>query len=126
MVVIFSDGVPSGTDAEEQPAALRAAREHGVALYPVTLVAPGLGGGQSNPRFAELGPMTGGRDFLTPAADSVLPYLLKFLAKDVLQYTYVAGYYPDSSDKGTRHEAEVVLLKANEGRLNGGKRIVVH
>ena len=73
-----------------------------------------------------MGPMTGGRDFLTPWADSVLPYLLKFLAKDVLQYPYVAGYYPDSSDKGTRHEVQVVLLKANKGRLSGGTRIVVH
>ena len=128
MVVIFSDGKASGTDPEEQPAALRAAREHGVALYPVTLQPPGPPTRylSTNPRFAELGPLTGGRDFLTPSADSVLPYLLKFLAKDVLQYTYVAGYYPDSSDKGTPHEAQVVLLKANTGRLNGGKRIVVH
>ena len=37
-----------------------------------------------------------------------------------------SGLLPDSSDKGTRHEAQVVLLKANKGRLNGGKRIVVH
>jgi VWFA-related protein len=125
MVVIFSDGDASGTDYLEAPAALRAARERGVALYPIALTG-GLYGGALGPTFAELGPKTGGQGFLRPAADAVLPNVLKFLAKDVLQYTYVAGYYPDSSDKGTPHEAQVVLLKANKGRLSGGTRIVVH
>jgi VWFA-related protein len=127
MVVIFSDGGASGTDHLEAPAALRAAQERGVALYPISLTTGALHGGAALGRtFAELGSKTGGQSFMRPAADAVVPYLLKFLAKDVLQYTYVAGYYPDSSDKGTPHEAQVVLLKANEGRLNGGTRIVVH
>jgi hypothetical protein len=46
-------------------------------------------------------------------------------AKDVLQYTYVAGYYPEPSDKETRHEVEVILLNKDKGQLSGGKRVVV-
>jgi tetratricopeptide (TPR) repeat protein len=119
MVVIFSDGGSSPVD-DPPELALRAAQEHGVALYPIAV---GSGGG---PRFAKLGPETGGQGFLRPASDFVIPYLLKFLAKDVIQYTYVAGYSPDSSDKGTPHEAQVVLLNESIGQLSGGKRIVVH
>jgi VWFA-related protein len=150
LVIIFSDGISVSEQHQDEgvwAAARGAARKNGVALYPVLLEFPtgnpvlaGMPAGTpvntrymldhaspSMQHFSDLGPETGGQRFTRiGATDSVLPDILKSLAQQVLRYTYVAGYYPDPSDKGKRHEAQVVLLNRNKGALSGGGRIVDH
>ena len=83
-------------------------------------------GGESIGVFRGLGPATGGRAYLHTATDSVLPNVLKLLAKEVLPYAYVAGYYPSPAEKAKRHDVQVVLLNKEKGELNGGSRVVLH
>jgi len=76
--------------------------------------------------YEHLAEETGGRVFDRIESDMTLPVILKTLAKQVLAYTHVAGYYTDTSDKPRLHEAQVVLRNPNMGKLTGGSRIVVH
>ncbi len=62
------------------------------------LLAHVLNAAESVGVFQALGPGTGGKTYLHTATDSMLPNILKSLAKEVLPYTYVAGYYPSTSD----------------------------
>jgi hypothetical protein len=122
-------------------------------LYPVVLVEPWLfsyelGNGEHRPvtnlnrgydrqvmllhvgpsiqHFGYLGAATGGQPFGGIDTAGVVPQVLKTLAKQVLQYTHVAGYYPEGSDRPKPHEAQVILLNKNVGQLTGGSRIMVH
>jgi VWFA-related protein len=131
-LVIFSDGqsfTPGGADMTRVDYARDQAIRHGIAIYPVQVVQPLLGmyfDPASAGAFDGLGRATGGRSFIAPATNSVLPNILKSLAKQVLPYTYVAGYYPNTTDAGKRHQAEVKLKTKNKGDLKGGIRTIVH
>ena len=136
LLVVFSDGMsmtPGGADLARTEYARQEARLHGISIYPVIVEQhhDGMTIAYSPPSevigaFQALGPATGGKSFISTATDSVLPNILKSLAREVLPYTYAAGYYPAASDKGKRHEAQVVLLNKNKGELTGGNRTVVH
>jgi tetratricopeptide (TPR) repeat protein len=132
MLAIFSDGMSvsvGGADLDRVEYARQEALRHGVILYPVQVVQPGSGmyvSPASIGGFEGLGRTTGGRSFIATATGSVLPNILKSLAKQVLPYTYVAGYYPGTTDSGKRHEAQVMLKNKNKGDLKGGSRTVVH
>ncbi len=136
LLVVFSDGFSYDRlgDQLASGAAARAARELGVAIYPVLLVNsyydayPGFlaEGGRSLLDYSKLAEQTGGQSFVRPMNDLVLPVILRALAKDVLAHTHVAGYYTNKSDKPKRHEAQVVLRRPDMGQLKGGSRVVVH
>ncbi len=147
MIVVFSDGVSAGQgfcgpnfcDLDDElvyGAAAESAREHGVSIYPVVLA--NFYYANASPKFlmlnvepsiqhyVALAEKTGGRSFLRNQTDSVIPTILKTLAKEVLANTYVAGYYTKTSEKPKEHEAKVLLRNQGIGQLTGGSRIVVH
>ena len=76
--------------------------------------------------YERLAEQTGGRSFAGVQSDMTLQLILRMLAKEVLAYTHIAGYYPNASEKPKSHDAEVVLLNPSAGQLNGGRRTVVH
>jgi hypothetical protein len=141
MLLVFSDGIsstPYDADLAQGAYAVQSAKRHGVSIFPVQVVqgvnpyysAMSL---MSIPTvtssigyFQALGQDTGGKSYVHPATDSVVPEVLKSIAKQVLPYTYVAGYYPTSTGQNKRHEVQVVLRDKNKGELSGGNRIVVH
>jgi hypothetical protein len=130
-----------------------AAKEGGVAVYPVPLLrsasytavsggaASGRFGGASSgmprPRvaqdmaysgheFSKLARETGGEVIAAIGGNEVVPQILKAMAERV-RFDYVAGYYPSAPAGGKRrHNVEVVLKEKARGRILGGKRIVVH
>ena len=77
-------------------------------------------------KFQDLGGLTGGRLFNRVESDGVVHGVLGMLAKDVLQYDYVAGYYPTSSGDNRRHNVEVTLNDKRTGDVIGGARLVTH
>jgi len=147
MIVVFSDGVSAGQgfcganscdldDSLVYGAAADVARKFGISIYPVVLVnsyyanaSPRymlLEGNPSIQHYINLAETTGGRSFIRNQTDSVIPDILKTLAKEVLANTYVAGYYTTTSEKPKEHEAKVLLRNQGIGQLTGGSRIVVY
>lgn len=75
--------------------------------------------------FSGLASATGGEGFLGTSGESVLPAILKQMAKH-LQYDYVAGFYPASSGGQRRHRVEAVLRAKERGQIVGGTRMLVY
>jgi tetratricopeptide (TPR) repeat protein len=134
MLVVFSDGLsssPGSMDLARADFASRTALRYGVSILPVLVDQPlsqfySTLAPLSVARFQELARQTGGRASIHTATDSVMPEVLKTIAKQVLPYTYAAGYYPSSNDQNKRHEVQVVLRNKSKGDLTGGSRIVIH
>jgi hypothetical protein len=134
LLVVFSDGMsmtPNNADLALVETARQEALRHGVSIYPVLVQQPmmqqyaTLSSAHSMGAFEQLGPATGGRAFIHTASASVVPNILRSLAKEVLPFLYVAGYYPDSTGKNKRREAKVLLRNPDRGTISGGARIVV-
>jgi VWFA-related protein len=142
MMAILSDGESSFPgDGDRVGEAISAARESGIALFPIMLtksaVAPdGLSAPSIAPTFSQsnlpsikafmdLAPATGGRALSGLMNTDVVPSILKSLATQI-RGSYVAGYYPEQSATPTPHKVEIVLVDKQRGRLYGGVRTVVH
>ena len=142
MMAILSDGESAFLgDGDRVGEAISAARESGIALYPVMLAKPavtpdGLSAptiaptfSQSNlpsiAAFMDLAPATGGRALSGLMNTDVLPSIVKSLATQI-RGSYVAGYYPVQSATPKPHKVEIVLLDKHRGQLYGGVRTVVH
>jgi VWFA-related protein len=153
LIVVFSDGFPTTTSVPEDAA--KAARDAGVALYPVALghwklvarmkeIAPLLNGERPNEgaqrrmdnlrmqeqeilEFANLGELTGGRSFDPPMMNSdMLRRITAAMVGSVLT-EYVAGFTPDaSSSHPGKHRLAVKLASKESGKLIGGTRIILH
>jgi VWFA-related protein len=142
MMAILSDGESASIgDADESRdgEAISAARESGIALYPVLLVKSAVTlfstptirptFDQSNlpsiSAFMDLAPATGGRALSGFMNTDVLPSILKSLATRI-RGSYVAGYYPEQSATPKPHKVEIALRDKHRGELYGGVRTVVH
>ena len=140
MMAILSDGESSFPgDGDRVRESIEAARESGIALYPVILAksaAVDSRTGVSTPTltqnvvqsvgaFLGLAPATGGRTLGGLMNTDVLPTILKSLATQI-RGSYVAGYYPEQSASSRPHQVEIVLLDKKRGQLFGGTRTVVH
>jgi hypothetical protein len=144
MMAILSDGESASigdADKSRDDEAISAARESGIALYPVILVksavttdgvsAPAITPtfSQSNlpsiSAFMDLAPATGGRGLSGFMNADVLPSILKSLATQI-RGSYVAGYYPEQSAAPKPHKVEIVLIDKHRGQLFGGARTLVH
>lgn len=152
LMIVFSDGF--ATSKTKPEAAVKAARGHGIPLYPVVLghqrivdqsrmVTGGRRDIGVNPRalerqgramekewqmreFADIAAATGGRSFDPPVLNElIVREILKSVVRDV-QAEYLAGYYPAAGETRRSHKVEVVLRDKRAGKIYGGVRTVVH
>jgi VWFA-related protein len=144
MMVIFSDGLANSPDLGHYEAAVGAAQELGIALYPVMLGTedrnvplaptavpipvprPSDYSSLARKRFLSLAEHTGGRRFEFFGSKNVLATVLRDIAEHI-RYDYVVGFYPSASDgTGKQHTVEVSLRSKDKGQIIGGKRVVEH
>ena len=131
ILVVFSDGESTRTgDESRDTEAAAAARELGVAVYPVLLSRPGAAATMerqivSVQKFVDLARSTGGESTVTLDGEEVLPRVLRAVASRV-QFEYVAGYHPPAGVMRKQHEVEVVWRVKPRGEIVGGTRVVVH
>src|SRR5579872_1900759 len=141
MMALLSDGESFWHgDLERSGEAVNAAREHGIALYPVFLgkagatqtrigpSAPVVDGAaaESISAFLDLGEETGGRSLTGLMNTDVLPPVLRSLASGI-RGLYVAGYYPELSGGAPKsHKVEVRLVSKRGRKMYWGFRTVVH
>ena len=130
MLAVISDGesTVAGDNLLDRQAIL-AARELGVAIYPVLLTVPNAVAAMKEQivsvrNFLDLARATGGEAITASGGLDLLPRILKAIAARV-QFEYVAGYYPQAMD-GTRHQVQVVWSDRSRGAILGGTRVVVH
>jgi hypothetical protein len=125
-LVVFSDSVAPRDAAR---LAVLAARDAGVAVYPVILgkTPEGLTSAAGNPfdrtvrEFTRLGEETGGHTFRRDAANpAVLADILEWILRQ-LNAEYVAGIY---ARPGGESRLEVVLRDAARGQVRGGSRVL--
>jgi VWFA-related protein len=128
VVVIFSDGLDTGTARQRQwiscEQALKAARATDVVIYPVCLTEVFRSSSDELQAFsfAQLGVQTGGRSFA--------PLVLNSEAlRDILQtivweqnMEYVAGYYTDPLSRPGKRKVKVVLKNRSRGQVRGGEK----
>jgi VWFA-related protein len=146
MLVVISDGWANARgDLGRANLAVAAAKEAGVAIFPV-LLRPHAISDVSSPMdatdamqdnfksleevagrnlFLEMATATGGRKFDRNSRENVLPELLRQIAAH-LQYEYVAGFYPPATSGRKQHNVKVVLRSKELGSIEGGARVVLH
>jgi VWFA-related protein len=131
ILVVFSDGESTrpGDEWLDQQA-ISAAKELGVAIYPVLLSRPGAAATMerqivSVQKFMNLAKATSGEATVTLESEEVLPRVLRAVASRV-QFEYVAGYYPPAGVMRKQHEVEVVWKAKARGEIVGGTKVVVH
>jgi VWFA-related protein len=135
LLVVLSDGLAEPrSDATLAGQARRAAKETGVAIYPV-LLPPNFGNfaARGIPQaeletvrdFLSLAAATGGQTFTEMASDDLLPRVLRGIASQI-RYEYVVGYYPTPSGTPAAHRVEVAWRSAPHGQIVGGTRVTVH
>jgi len=131
ILVVFSDGESTrpGDEWLDQQA-ITAAKELGVAIYPVLLSRPGAAATMqrqivSVQKFMDLAKATSGEATVTLTSEEVLPRVLRSVASRV-QFDYVAGYYPPAGVMRKQHEVQVVWKARARGEIVGGTKVVVH
>lgn len=127
ILVVFSDGLDSGSDVTFLQA-MREAQAAGVSIYPVVVASlvppPGAsrkknGTGLSPVQFRHLAD-SGGQDLSATPGMGTLPMLFRELTKK-LRDSYVAAYQPGEGERKVR----VVLRDPLRGKVIGGTRTVV-
>ena len=125
---------------------VEAAREAGVAIFPVLLRSSTISDAslsmnvtatnrESNQRrelqqaegrslFLGMAAATGGKIFAGSSGASIVPQLLKQIAGQ-LQDEYVAGFYTTATSRQKRRHNIRVLLRSN-GSIEGGTRVLVY
>ena len=131
ILVVFSDGESTrpGDEWLDQQAA-GAAKELGIAIYPVLLSRPGAAAVMerqivSVQKFMDLAKSTGGEATVTLENEEVLPRVLRAVASRV-QFEYVVGYVPPAGMMRKQHEVQVVWRGKPRGEIVGGTRVLVH
>jgi len=131
ILVVFSDGESTRPGDEWlDTKAIDAAKELGIAIYPVLLSRPDLAATIerqiiSVQKFLDLAKATGGEDTITLDNDEVLPRVLRTVAARV-KFEYVVGYRPASGTMRRQHEVQVVWRTKPRGEIVGGARVLVH
>jgi VWFA-related protein len=131
ILVVFSDGESTRAGDEWLDVdAVKAAKELGVAIYPVLLSRPDATATierqiVSVQKFLDLAKTTGGEGTITLDSDEVLPRVLRSVAARV-KFEYVAGYHPAPGTMRRQHEVQVVWRAKPRGEIIGGTRVLVH
>ncbi len=128
VVVIFSDGLDTGTANRRQRAsqeqALKAARAENVVIYPVCLTEVFRSSSDELQAFsfAQLGEQTGGRSFAPLVLNSeTLQAILQTIVWEQ-NMEYVAGYYTQPLPKPGKRNVKVVLKNRSRGQVRGGEK----
>lgn len=131
ILVVFSDGESTRPGDEWLDAdAVKAAKELGIAIYPVLLSRPDAAATMerqivSVQKFLDLAKATGGEGTITLENDEVLPRVLRSVAVRV-KFEYVAGYRPPAGTMRQQHDVQVVWRTKSRGEIVGGTRVLVH
>jgi VWFA-related protein len=131
ILVVFSDGESTRPGDEWlDVSAANAAKELGIAIYPVLLSRPGATATMqrqmvSVQKFLGLAKATGGEGLITLDNDEVLPRILRTVA-DRVKFEYVVGYHPAAGTMRQQHEVQVVWRAKPRGEILGGTRVLVH
>jgi von Willebrand factor type A domain len=131
ILVVFSDGESTRPGDEWLDIrAIDAAKELGIAVYPVLLSRPDAAATMerqilSVQKFLDLAKATGGEGTITLDNDEVLPRVLRTVAARV-KFEYVVGYRPPSGTMRQQHEVQVVWRVKPRGEIVGGTRVLVH
>jgi VWFA-related protein len=131
ILVVFSDGESTRPGDEWLDLnAVTAAKDLGVAVYPVLLSRPDVSAAMerqivSVQKFLDLAKATGGEGTITLENDEVLPHVLRSVAARV-KFEYVVGYRPAAGTMRQQHEVQVVWRTKARGEIVGGTRVLVH